>query len=352
MKSITDRERVVNDGEVETQFAGKNLTSVGGMKLFHKFAWGIGVEEALERSIKLPRRKGKYKTSRVLVSLLYALVLDLNRLSDTARLQVDRVFQLLVGFDGYPHQSTFSRFLKLFTVPIAQRIGETSVSLLSKVRDDFKEYTRLTLDLDSHVETVYGNQQRARVGYNPRKPGRKSFHPLICFIGETRDFLWGKFRSGNRYAAQGAIGFLKECLKRLPCVIKEIFLRGDSSFFDDKFLNELERRRIKYAIAVKLYSTIQARLGGIVYWDIGGGIEVGEFLYQGYKWQKARRMVVIREEIREGAAKKKQPKLFDLKGYSYQVIVTNIQEWSPEEVWRFYNQRACVENMIKEGVMG
>jgi len=72
------------------------------------------------------------------------------------------------------------------------------------MRDNFKEYTRLTLDLDSHVETVYGNQQRAKVGYNPKKPGRKSFHPLLYFIGETRDFLWGKFRSGNRYTAQGA----------------------------------------------------------------------------------------------------------------------------------------------------
>jgi hypothetical protein len=95
----------------------------------------------------------------------------------------------LVGFDDYPHQSTFSRFLKLFTVPIAQQIGETNVSLLGKVRDGFKEHARLTLDLDSHVETVYGKQQRAKSGYNPRKPGRKSFHPLLCFIGETRDFL-------------------------------------------------------------------------------------------------------------------------------------------------------------------
>jgi hypothetical protein len=40
------------------------------------------------------------------------------------------------------------------------------------------------------VKTVYGNQQRAKKGYNPKKPGRKSFHPLLCFIGETRDFLW------------------------------------------------------------------------------------------------------------------------------------------------------------------
>jgi hypothetical protein len=349
---IMAKEKVVNNGEVDTRFAGKNLTSIGGIKLFHKFVQKLAVEEALEQSIKLPRRESNYKVGRVLVSLLYALVLELNRLSDTARLRADRVFQRLAGFDGYPHQSTFSRFLKLFTMSIAQKIGETGVSLLAKVRNDFTDYIRLTLDLDSHVETVYGNQQRAKAGYNPRKPGRKSFHPLLCFIGETRDFLWGRFRPGNRYSAQGAVGFLKECLKRLPGEVKEIFLRGDSSFFDNKFLRKAEEREVKYAIAAKLYSTIQAMLGGVSYRDIGSGIEVGEFHYQGYKWKEARRMVVVREEIKEGAKGKKQPKLFELKGYSYQVIVTNIEEWNPEEVWRFYNQRACVENMIKEGMMG
>jgi hypothetical protein len=223
---------------------------------------------------------------------------------------------------------------------------------LGKVRDGFKEHTRLTLDLDSHVETVYGKQQRAKSGYNPKKPGRKSFHPLLCFIGETRDFLWGKFRPGNRYASQGAVEFLKECFKRLSCGMKAIFLRADSAFFDNKFLSEVERRGIRYGIAAKLYKPIQMMLGGVSYRDIGGGVEVGEFYYQGHMWKKARRMVVIREEIKEGGAKKKQPKLFELKGYSYQVIVTNIEDWSPEEVWRFYNQRACVENMIKEGMMG
>ena len=124
------------------------------MKLFHKFVQKLGVEKTLQQRSKLPRRVGKYKVGRVLVSLFYALVLDLNRLSDTARLQADGVFQRLVDFDAYPHQSTFSRFLKLFTVPIAQGIGETSESLLGKVRNDFKDYIRLTLDLDSHVETV------------------------------------------------------------------------------------------------------------------------------------------------------------------------------------------------------
>jgi hypothetical protein len=61
-------------------------------------------------------------------------------------------------------------------------------------------------------------------------------------------------------------------------------------------------------------------------------------------------MVVIREQQRNQRAKK-QPTLFELMGYSYQVVVTNIEWMSPEEVWRFYNGRANVENMIKEGIL-
>lgn len=113
----------------------------------------------------------------------------------------------------------------------------------------------------------------------------------------------------------------------------------------------MERKRIEYTIAVKLYTPIQYLLVGLDYRDIGDGIAVGEFRYQG-SWKKERRMVAIREVIREGKERKKEPKLFELQGYSYQVIVTNIEEWQPEEVWRFYNARANVENMIKEGIMG
>ena len=136
----------------------------------------------------------------------------------------------------------------------------------------------------------------------------------------------------------------------LPEGIKNIRARGDSSFFDGDFLEELEREGIEYAIAAKLYTPIQYLLGGLEYRDIGGGISVAEFRYQG-SWKKERRMVVIREEIKEGK-EKKQPKLFELKGYNFQVIVTNREEVEPEEVWRFYNGRANVENMIKEGILG
>lgn len=353
MSIVSSEGSVGTKREIEAQFAGKNLTTVGGIGLFHRFAKKLGVEEALEHRVELSREgaRCKYRTGRVLSSLIYALVLDLNRLSDTLLLRLDNVFQKLVGFTDYPHQSTFSRFLEKFTVPLAKRVGEVNVDLTMKVRNNLEGYQWITLDFDSHVRTVYGNQQRARVGYNPKKRGRKSFHPLFCFIGETRDFLWGRFRPGNRYSGQGAKGFLMECLRMLPQRIRNIRARGDSSFFDGGFLGELEKGRIEYAIAAKLYASIQYLLGGLDYRDIGDGIAVGEFRYQG-SWKKARRMIVIREALSEGKERKKEARLFELQGYSYQVIVTNIEEWKPEEVWRFYNGRANLENMIKEGIMG
>ena len=75
-----------------------------------------------------------------------------------------------------------------------------------------------------------------------------------------------------------------------------------------------------YAIVVKLYPWIQMELIGLDYRDIGGGISVGEMKYTGIGWKESRRMVVIREEQRPQRTKK-QPTLFELMGYSYQVIV-------------------------------
>jgi IS4 transposase len=109
-------------------------------------------------------------------------------------------------------------------------------------------------------------------------------------------------------------------------------------------------RRVLYALVVKLYPWIQMELLGLKYRDIGGGVSVSEMQYRGIGWKEPRRMVVIREEQKTQRTKK-QPSLFELMGYSYQVIVTKIAEMSPEEVWRFYNGRANVENMIKEGIL-
>ncbi len=122
-------------------------------------------------------------------------------------------------------------------------------------------------------------------------------------------------------------------MKIIPEGIRGIFLRADSGFYDGGFLNYLEMGRVLYAIVVKLYPWIQMEPIGLRYRDIGGGVSVSEMQYRGIGWKEPRRMVVTREEEREDKRKKKEPALFELTGYSYQVIVTNIEEMPPEEVW-------------------
>jgi hypothetical protein len=337
--------------DIRVEFTGKNLTKFGGIQLVKKFLRGLRVKEELQSAVGIEKRDRKFSVGGMLICLIYALILDMKRQSDTLMLRLDKVFQKIAGLDDYPVQSTISRFLKRFRVETAKAIANVNHSLLMKARKDFEGWHKITLDLDSHVRTAYGHQQRASVGYNPKKPGRPSFHPLFCFVGETRDFLHGLFRTGKAYSCRGVKRFIDECLKKIPERIREIYLRADSGFYDGDFLDHLEKKGILYVMVVKLYPWIQIELVGLHYRDIGGGISLGEMRYTGIGWKASRRMVVIREEEREDNRKKKQPTLFELTGYSYQVIVTNIEWISPEEVWRFYNGRSNVENMIKEGIL-
>ncbi len=358
MKRTNKRQKInKHQSEIKVDFSAKNISPFGGLGLFRKLVQKLGVEKALESinpSQANENGKGGYTVGEKIMSLIYGLVLDLERPADTEVLKRDKVFQAVIGYGSYPDQSIFSRFLRSFSVSGATEIGDKDVEMLLQVRHNFRDWSNLTFDMDSHVKTVYGNQQRAKVGYNPKKRGRKSYHPLFCFIGETRDFLLGKFRSGNKNSISGAIELLRDCLRLVPKHIRQLYLRADSGFFSFDYLSFLEKHWIKYAVVAKLYGPIQMQLGGLKYRDIGYGVEVSEFEYCLRKGEETLpcRMIVIREEIKEGKEAKKEPKLFELTGYSYQVIATNIRKGSPEKLWRFYNGRANIENMIKEAALG
>ena len=84
-------------------------------------------------------------------------------------------------------------------------------------------------------------------GYNPNKRGRKSFHPLLAFVGETRDFLLGKLRPGDVHTANGAVEFLEQCFAQIGLErLHKLVLRADSGFCSRRKAEELiEAGRVK-----------------------------------------------------------------------------------------------------------
>lgn len=106
---------------IGVSFSGRGLTPFGGIGLLGGLMRKLKVKETLESKVLLTRRERKYSLGNMLLSVIYACALDLERISDTIALREDRVFQQVVRFDDYPHQSSLSRFLSKFNVGAAKR---------------------------------------------------------------------------------------------------------------------------------------------------------------------------------------------------------------------------------------
>jgi hypothetical protein len=327
------------------------LTGYGGAGLLAQFLQRLGVPQLLAALPHLPRTR--YPAARFLLGLLYGLVLDRSRQAHVAELGDDAVFLQLTGLAALPSQSAFSRFFGRLRAATAHALLETNRALVARVRQGFAGHDTVTLDFDTHVQTCLGRPQRSAVGFNRRRPGARSYKPLYAFVGETRDFVGGRFRAGNAAdlaGAQALFDELRRWLKRIGFRGRLQF-RADNGFYAGWLLEHLERAGVTYAIVADLYG-LGSRLVGLSYRPLDAEYAVAEFRHRAAGWKRARRMIAIRRRLDPTEPKRgKQLKLFEAQGYSWQVIVTNA-DMPPEAVWRFYNGRCNVENLIKEGRLG
>ena len=166
-------------------------------------------------------------------------------------------------------------------------------------------------------------------------------------LGEAPFILHGGLRSGNTTAGRGAVEFLKEALAKLESLEWIRVVRADAGFFDQELLKYLEARALSYIVVARLTCWLKQEAARVKEWRARDQTySVGEFRLQLLGWDRARRFVVVREQLQE-TKRSLGRKLLDVPGYTFRVFVTN-RPHPPEEIWRDYNQRACVEQRIEE----
>ena len=72
------------------------------------------------------------------------------------------------------------------SIPCTHRFNNR---LLQRFIHQPEHRSRLILDLDSMGVTVFGRQEGAEVGYNPRYRGKRSYDSLLC-LEANASFLW------------------------------------------------------------------------------------------------------------------------------------------------------------------
>jgi hypothetical protein len=326
-------------------FGAKTLTHYGGVYLVHRFLTRIGLKHAVAHDIRVVQRNNRYSVGEMLLAALYPMILGLERIETTQLLGQNGVYQYLTGLQSYPNPTTLRRFLL--------RIAPTALPKLRTLHDRFLARmtahphppSRLIFDVDSTVLVLYGKQEQATVGYNPIKRGRPSYHPLLCFEGRSKDFWQGELRPGEAHTAKGTLDLLTACFAKIPAGVRLAIIRADKGFYDHKLIEWLETRRARFVIVARLTAPIKRKLAHLRYVSPTRGIEVAEFRYQPLRWPHPSRFVVIRRLQPEEATN--QLTLFKLGKYHYQVLVTNLP-LKPLNLWRFYNDRAGVELLIKQ----
>jgi len=326
-------------------FTGNSLTHFGGIYLLQSFFKQLKLRKQLRHYLQFNQRNNQYTIAEEILALVYPISLGLGRIETSHLLKHNGVFQYLTGLPTYPNPTTLRRFL-LRMAPLAlPKLRNFHDRLLLSMILKPEPPTRVIFDLDSTVLILYGKQEMARIGYNPKKWGRPSYHPLLCFNGITKDFWHGELRPGNTHTATGTVELLKASFAKLPPSVKVVIIRADKGFYDHETIEYLESHKALFVIVAKLTGPVKRRISTLSYQIHSSGLETAEFIYQPTRWKKEYRFLVIRRPIPEDPTE--QLTLFSMGRHSYQVLVTNMK-LTPLHTWRFYNGRAAVELIIKE----
>lgn len=336
--------------KVKLSFEDSSLTHYGGMLLFQQFCQKLGLRRLLQRHVQWQRRSNHYHPTELILTIIYIMVAGMKRISETRILPYNGYFQDLLGLNNFPDASTLRKFLKGLSIQEIKGLMRIHDMLRQKMFNLSGAPSSLILDLDSTVLPLYGWQiEEANIGYNPKKWGRPSYHPLICFEGHTRDTWHGVLRPGDTYAATDVKEFWESCCQKIPKYQYRIRLRADGGFYDHKFIEPLDEQGIGYAIAADMTKPVKELIQTLRYrtFNKTGVWQAAKFTYQPSHWKKPHQFYVIRRPKPDNKNQQEQRTLWQFKDYFYHTLVSNLPLSAPA-VWYFYKKRCRAELDIRE----
>src|SRR6266481_6387192 len=189
-------------------------------------------QELIEQHVTIQRLTTSMPGFRFVLAMILALYVGFSRLNHLQFLGREPMLTGILEVGELPVQSTFWRFLASLHLVVARQLLEVGRQMRQRVWEaahvGLKE---VTLDTDTTVQTVYGRQMGARKGYNPKHRGKKSYQPILTFLAETREYLGGELRKGDRPTGKQIATHLEGVFAALPETVERVYARADSGFY-------------------------------------------------------------------------------------------------------------------------
>src|SRR6266849_3068368 len=334
-------------------FSGKNLTPYGGLLPVATMLEKLGFQALIEETVLVKRLTKVMSGYQFLLAMLLGLYIGFSRLNQLRFIARDPIVTGVLKIVQLPPQCTLWRFLAALHGSVAQQILSVQGQMRRRVWEAANvKLKTATLDTDTTVHTLYGQQMGGRKSYNPKNKGKKSYQPILTFLAETREYVAGELRNGDRPTGKQIARHLRRVFQSLPEGVEKLFARADSGFYCWEAVEACEQVGCEFIVVARKTSRLVEELKRAE-WKPSPKTDADaecEFLYQPEGWGQVFGFVALRyqkkpEEVEEGQAEQYQ--LFETSGYTYRVLVTNLKDPIDLAVW-FYNQRAGAENLIKE----
>ena len=191
----------------------KSFTPVAQLLFFSQFlATGNQFKNFVDTCPLLFTSNNAPEKKDVLGSLLIGILMGFKRYSQLTQLYGDKVSSEVFGLNQICSSDSVRRGIK--------KIDETEG--LKWIKNClFESYSGLLvspwiLDIDATVKNLYGKQEEAKVGYNPKRPGRPCHNYHSFFIANIRIILGVEVRAGNEHSGSFGLVELFEFIDRLP----------------------------------------------------------------------------------------------------------------------------------------
>lgn len=332
-------------------FTGKSLTAYGGLLPLATMLEKLGFQQLVEETLTVKRATRVMSMYQFVLAMVMAAYVGFSRLYHLRFLAREPMLTGILSVGQLPPQCTFWRFLASLHLHVARQLLEVQRRMRERVWAAANvRLPVVTLDTDTTVHTLFGHQMGARKGYNPKNKGKKSYQPILTFLAETREYIAGELRNGDRPTGAQIARHLESVMASLPPAVNTVYARADSGFYCWEAVEAYQDRGVQFIVSARKTSRLVDELKAAD-WKRSPRTDADgqcEFLYQPHGWGKAHRFLALRYEKEPTPVDKpEQYQLFDTPQYRYRVFVTNMKDSIDLLVW-FYNQRAGAENLIKE----
>jgi len=334
------------------------VTPLGQLPFFIEFLKVSGLFDAWVADCPLTYQSNNAPEKRaVLATLLLSILAGHHRYAHITAIRNDGIHPELLGVAQLVSEDAARRALARIEEStgvawLERQLAKTTQPLLA---------TPWILDLDTTVKCLYGKQEGALVGYNPKKPGRPSHSYHSALMANTRLALAVEVMAGNETAPVHSMPGIWAWLDALPKAERPALLRGDVAYGSETVMREAEAREQAYLTKLRLTKNVKSLIKKLFrsgdWQEAGQGWQGQEDTLKLSGWSRARRVVVLRRkftgEMLMTGKDEDQGELAFIVGegpsarYEYAVLVTSTQH-EILTLAQLYRDRADAENNFDE----